>query len=126
MEILKIDPLDPSFDKCYVYYLMVIEPDERGLITVDDRKVVSTFNPENRTCYLSSKAKARELYHNSFLITLDYVRTSIKCFPNGKLFEKERTMEQTIAEEIFASMTDNVCSNLYKALKRELIKDGIV
>jgi hypothetical protein len=125
MEILKIDPLDSAFDKCYVYYLMVIEPDEKGLIIVDGVKVVSIFNPENRTCYLSSKAKARELYHNSFLITLDYIRTSIQCFPSRKLFEKERTMEQTIAEEIFASMTDNVCSNLYKALNREKVKEGI-
>ena len=126
MEILKINPLDPAFDKCYLYYLQILEADEDGLITVNGEKYVSLFDSETRMCYLSNKSKARELYHNSFLITLDYLRTSVNKFHNEIMFDKKRSMEQMMAEEIFACLMDGVCHNLHKSLKKEMIKDGVL
>lgn len=127
MKILNICPIDTTFDRHYIYYVVAKPSDKHGFITINEMKHKVLFVPSERILYVSEKTTNKELVKTSFLITLDYFRTSVKKFYDKFLFEKTRTMEQMMAEEVFSTIMSVVFFETKQALeesKKEILAFG--
>lgn len=117
MRILSINPIDAAYDKCYVYHMLLKPLDKNGFISTENSVGHIIFSKEERAVFVSTSTKVDDLVKVSFLITMDYFRTSVKKFYDKFLFEERRTAEQIVAEEIFGSVLFKVFHDMKDALR---------